>query len=281
MKTSSLSAEPVGLTRVETQPTADGPESDLVPAGVNLYRIIRQAIITLDFAPGQRLSENELSRRYQASRTPVRDALKRLEREGLVVISPRRRTTVTKLDLATFRQFLVAREALERTAAEMAAGRKQDERESLLPSVTQLAGHIEANDFDAFHAYDRRFHLQVMRVANLEHVHEVVEGLRGLTDRIRFAHMEHLASYDRNEVVRQHAEIADAVARGDINAAGLAMRTHVLSVVERVVQLAGMRSDLFSENLNRELRELEDFGRPQESRDGEGRIHAVHGRECG
>ena len=281
MKTPSLTAESGGPTGVETGPAADGPEPDLVPAGVSLYRIIRQAIITLDFAPGQRLSENELSRRYHASRTPVRDALKRLEREGLVVISPRRRTTITKLDLATFRQFLVAREALERTAAEMAAGKKQDERESLLPSVTQLAGRIEANDFDAFHAYDRQFHLQVMRIANLEHVHEVVEGLRGLTDRIRFAHMEYLASYDRNEVVRQHAEIANAIARGDVNAAGFAMRTHVLSVVERVVQLAGMRSDLFSENLNRELRELEEFGRPQEPWDDEGRIHAAQAPDLG
>ena len=242
----------VDLQRIDSEPGDAGTST-----GVNLYRSIRQLIVSLQFAPGQRLSENELSRQFHASRTPIRDALKRLEREELVVISPRRRTTVTKLDLATFRQFVVAREALERTAAEMAARKDQHEREALLPSVAQLERQIEAADVDAFHAYDRRFHLQVMRIAKLERLHEVVEGLRGLTDRIRFAHMAHLESYDRAEVVQQHGQIAEAIARGDANTAGAAMRAHILSVVERVVQLAGMRPDLFSENLAEELAQLE------------------------
>ena len=257
MKPPSLSAEGTQSPAVDRQRIELTSEDAGASTGVNLYRTFRQAIVSLQFAPGQRLSENELSRRFHASRTPVRDALKRLEREGLVVISPRRRTTVTKLDLATFRQFVIAREALERTAAEMAARQERHEREALLPSVAQLERRIDAADADAFHAYDRRFHLQVMRTANLERLHEVVEGLRGLTDRIRFAHMAHLESYDRSEVVQQHGVIAEAIARGDEERAGAAMRVHVLSVVDRVVQLAGMRPDLFSENLTAELAQLE------------------------
>ena len=257
MKPPSLSAEETKPPAIDLQRFELPPEDVGASTGVNLYRSIRQAIVSLQFEPGQRLSENELSRKFHASRTPVRDALKRLEREGLVVISPRRRTTVTKLELAAFRQFVIAREALERTAAEMAARQERQKREALLPSVTQLERQIEAADVDAFHAYDRRFHLQVMRTANLERLHDVVEGLRGLTDRIRSAHMVHLESYDRAEVVQQHGVIAEAIARGDANTAGAAMRVHVLSVVERVVQLAGMRPDLFSENLTEELAQLE------------------------
>lgn len=257
------------LPSAETEPTGIGvlpansiPESVDGLTGGNLYRSIRQAIVSLQFAPGQRMSENELSRLFHASRTPIRDALKRLEREGLVVISPRRRTTVTRLDLATFRQFVVAREALERTAAEMAARKERNRREALISSVTLLAEQIETGDADAFHACDRAFHLQVMQIANLEQVHEIVESLRGLTDRIRFAHMTYLESYDRAEVVRQHARIAEAIAMGDAGAAGAAMQTHVLSVVGRVVQLAGICPDLFSENLSEELEQLQGSLRP-------------------
>lgn len=232
-----------------------------VPTGINLYRAIRQAIVSLQFAPGQQLSENELARRFHASRTPIRDALKRLEREELVIISPRRKTTVTKLDLATFRQFVIAREALESTAAQMAARQTRPKRQSLISSATELAAHIDKSDDSAFLACDRRFHLQIMRIADMEKVHEIVESLRGLTDRIRFAHMMYLATYDRASVVRQHREIAEAIAMGDVNAAGTAMHTHILSVLERVVQLARMRPDLFSANLKDELGRLEDSWR--------------------
>ncbi len=249
-------------TGIDLPPTDAIAEPADVLTGGNLYRSIRQAIVSLKFAPGQRMSENELSRLFHASRTPIRDALKRLEREGLVVISPRRRTTVTRLDLATFRQFVFAREALERTAAEMAARKERNRREALISSVTLLAEQIETGDADAFHACDRAFHLQVMQIANLERVHEIVEGLRGLTDRIRFAHMAYLESYDREEVVHQHARIAEAIAMGDAGAAGAAMQTHVLSVIGRVVQLAGMRPDLFGENLSEELEQLHDSLRP-------------------
>ena len=233
-----------------------GREGSDLSTGAGLYSDIRRAIVSLQFAPGQQLSENELSRQFLASRTPIRDALKRLEREGLLTISPRRRTMVTRLDLAMFRQFLVAREALERTAAEMAARQKPHRRSTLLASVSELAEQIETGDVHAFHACDRRFHLQVMRLANLERVHEIVEGLRGLTDRIRFAHMAHLAEYDRAAVVRQHREIADAIAVGDAVSAGAAMQSHIHGVIGRVVQLARMRPDLFSENLDEELARL-------------------------
>lgn len=262
MKMPALPAARFKPTETGPQPKGGNPESGDVLSGGDLYQNIRQAIVSLQFAPGQRMSENELSRLFHASRTPVRDALKRLEREGLVVISPRRRTTITRLDLATFRQFVVAREALERAAAEMAARKERDQREALTSSVTLLAEQIETGDADAFHACDREFHLQVMRIANLERVHEIVESLRGLTDRIRFAHMTYLASYDRAEVVHQHTKIAEAIAMGDAGAAGAAMQTHVLSVVGRVVQLAEMRPDLFSENLSEELGQLQDSLRP-------------------
>lgn len=262
MKMPALPTAKSGPTGIDLPPTDAIPESVDVLTGGSLYRSIRQAIVSLQFAPGQRMSENELSRLFHASRTPIRDALKRLEREGLVVISPRRRTAVTRLDLATFRQFVVAREALERTAAEMAAVKERNRREALISSVTLLAQQIETGNADAFHACDRAFHLQVMQIANLEQVHEIVESLRGLTDRIRFAHMTYLESYDRAEVVHQHARIAEAIAVGDAGAAGAAMQTHVLSVIGRVVQLAGIRPDLFSENLSEELEQLQDSLRP-------------------
>ena len=98
-------------------------------SGQDIYQAIRAAIISLQFAPGQLLSENELAVRYGASRTPVRDALKILEREGLIRISSRRKTMVAPLDLSAYRQAVFARDVLESAAAKEAARlfKKDDE----------------------------------------------------------------------------------------------------------------------------------------------------------
>jgi DNA-binding GntR family transcriptional regulator len=235
-------------------------------SGEDLYQSIRLAIVSLQFAPGQLLSENELAARYKASRTPVRDALKLLEREGLVRISSRRKTMVAPLDLNAYRQAVFAREALESAAAREAALEfRRGDRRLLSENVEKQADAIRAGAVWKFDALDFAFHHSVFQIARLEALTPVVDSFRGLTDRMRTAHLTLLTKYDHSGVVEQHAGIADAIERGDADRAQLLMGRHVLSVMERVARLARERPEYFGnvsaddvERLERSLLRLAD-----------------------
>jgi GntR family transcriptional regulator, rspAB operon transcriptional repressor len=237
-------------------------------SGLDLYHSIRHAIISLQFAPGQLLSENELAGRFQTSRTPVRDALKLLEREGLVRISSRRKTMVAPLDLNAYRQAVFAREALESAAAREAALEfRKGDRKLLTENVEKQAAAIREGAVWNFDTLDFTFHHAVFQIARLEALSPVVDSFRGLTDRMRTAHLTLLTQYDHSSVVEQHAGIADAIERGDADCAPILMGKHVLSVMERVARLARERPEYFGnvpagdvERLERSLLRLSDSG---------------------
>ncbi|WP_136660910.1 GntR family transcriptional regulator [Nitratireductor sp. XY-223] len=226
----------------------------------DLYRAVRSAIVTLKFAPGQLISENELADRYQVSRTPVRAVLKSLEREGLVHVSSRRKTMVAPLDLSAYRQAVFARNVLETAAAGEAARlfKTGDER-VLTRNVAEQEQARKGDDVAALDQLDFEFHREVFQVAALEHLIPIVDSLRGHTDRMRVAHLTALARYDRFQIVGQHASIADAIETADQQRAEASMSAHIVSVLSRVALLARERPDFFGNATDDEIARLEDY----------------------
>lgn len=88
------------------------------PLGDQVYELLRAAILKHEFTPGQRLSPQELSERFQVSATPIRDALRRLESDGLIQVSPRRGTFVTKFTAQDVREMFESRRIIEQAAVE-------------------------------------------------------------------------------------------------------------------------------------------------------------------
>lgn len=225
----------------------------------DLHNVLRMAIISLRFAPGQLLSENELAERYGTSRTPIRQALKSLEREGLVRVSSRRKTMVAPLDLDAYRQAVFGREVLEVAAAREAARHFKHQDRCLSAIVTEQNKALEQGDVRHFDELDFQFHREVFTIARLEQLVPVVTSFRGLTDRMRVAHLSVLAQYDRFGVIAQHATVAEAIESGKAHLAGAAMSSHVVSVFTRVAQLARERPDFFGGVTEEAVTQLEDY----------------------
>jgi DNA-binding GntR family transcriptional regulator len=175
------------------------------------YRELEEELTTLRIPPGAILSEAQLSERFGVGRTPVREALQRLAREGLVVIMPRRGVVVSEIDVAAQLRLLEVRRELERLMVRGAARRAskpQRKRFQQLASGMDRAAR-RADDL-AFMRLDREFNLLLLEAAGNEFGAATLGMLSGLSRRFWYAHYKRAADLPRT--ARLHAAVARAIA---------------------------------------------------------------------
>jgi DNA-binding GntR family transcriptional regulator len=192
------------------------------------YRAIKDLIVSLELPPAALLDERGLAERLGVGLTPVRQALRRLEWESLVVILPRRGTLVADLNDSDLGRIYELRSVLEPQAAELAAERGTAEQRAALAGVI-AAMHAElarpTPDRRVLIGLDRDLHRQIWAMAGNEMLEQTLEWL--------FSHVLRRwnVSIARNEslgsVMQMHDEIADAIVAGDAQQARAAMTRHV------------------------------------------------------
>jgi DNA-binding GntR family transcriptional regulator len=182
------------------------------------YRIIEEAIVTLRLAPGQVLSEQMLSANYHVGRTPVREALQRLAREGLVTILPRKGILVSDLNPRQQLLLLEVRRELERLlsrgGAERATAQQRESMHAIARGMDQAA---KANDDVAFMRLDRELNQLMLEAAHNDYASRSMKLLQGLSRRFWYMHYRQAA--DLPLCARLHASQARAIAEGDKDAA--------------------------------------------------------------
>jgi DNA-binding GntR family transcriptional regulator len=220
---------------------------DAGSAADRAYRLIRQAILDLTFLPGSTLSESALVEQIGVSRTPIRQALQRLEHEQLLRIFPQRGTVVAPLDMEGFREAIFTRVALETAAAGEAARRIAAAEAAELADETQAqARAVEGGDEAAFFDLNDLFHRRLFAIGGVPNVWSVVESVKVHLDRFRAGHLTLTDPYALAPVVQEHRDIVAALARHDAEAAATLMRTHIERVVPRAELLHRRRPDLFA-----------------------------------
>jgi DNA-binding GntR family transcriptional regulator len=211
------------------------PDRQLVTDWV--YEEIRGAIVDLRLEPGAPLREAAIASQLGVSKTPVREALGRLEQEGLVEATSFKGAVVTNYSERDLQEIYELRELLEGVAVRAAATDADEETLAALRAVIeQSRAARDAGDLAALAELLGRFD-QIMfeQVANVR--------IRGLIETLR-AHLTRIGKLTEEipgrveASVEEHAAIVDAVARGDADGAERAMRVHIGSV--RGDQLAGM-----------------------------------------
>lgn len=191
------------------------------------YLVIRDKLIMLDIRPNEAIVENELAAELELGRTPVREALKRLEADRLVVSFPRRGTFATGVDVADLRHISQIRVNLEPVAARSAAeNASPDVRASLLA----LADRTEALDVENIHRdelmrWDLRAHRAIYRAAGNPHLEDVLVRYDNLATRIFCLFLDRLPTVARH--VGEHAELLRTIAGGDGDAAAQIALDHV------------------------------------------------------
>lgn len=192
---------------------------------------IRDAIATGSLPFGSRLLEAKIAREMGTSRGPVREALFRLEREGLVVRTPNRETSVVGLTEEVVRQIASLRGVLEGFAAQLAVRRLTEGEFDLLERIiAEMSSAARAGNFEALVECDYQFHEHIVRASGHPLLHETWIGLQR---RIRIYLSALNRRYgDMNAVVKGHVAILRALRRRDIKRLNCIMPDHMVEALD-------------------------------------------------
>ncbi|MEM9435271.1 MAG: GntR family transcriptional regulator [Pseudomonadota bacterium] len=198
--------------------------SEQLSHGDAAYAAILTAIRAGDYAPGDRLRETDIAKRVGLSRTPIREALRKLESDGIVEHRPRVGSVVRQLRHSEVVELYEMRLVLERTAAELAAKHAVDAQVAELEAInTSIAGSLA--DPPAAAALNQQFHQMLYRAARNRFL---LEAASSLNNALMLLGPTTLADEERiSTVCRQHQQIIDGIRASDEEAAGAAAEAHL------------------------------------------------------
>jgi DNA-binding GntR family transcriptional regulator len=202
------------------------------------YLHLREEIIRVELRPGTLLREDELRDRLGVGRTPVREAIQRLQRDGFVTIIPRRGTLVSEITITDLAAIYEVRKHLESWASRLAAQRATDDDRH---AAEQLIGELEAltaqDGYEALLALDRRIHRYIYRCTKNPFLAETLDRYHNLSLRILHVAMKRYPTLtpSLHDVVHQQRTVLDAVCRGDGDTAERVAIAHI-STFERAIR---------------------------------------------
>jgi DNA-binding GntR family transcriptional regulator len=206
------------------------------------YGLLKKEIASGIMGPGSRVRENEIAERLGISRTPVREALRRLEAEGLIVHLPHQGAVIAELDHQAVIELYDMRETLEGTAARYAA---RHASEAEIQDLAELVESEQDNvgDYNALAQLNKAFHASLYRAG---HNRYLLKALLSLSDAMILLGGTTLAIPDRFAVAHaEHLEIVKAIAGRDPDRAEIAARTHIRNAQRARLKL--LRARLVSE----------------------------------
>ncbi len=225
---------------------SDAGRTSHVPASARLYQEIRRRIVSLELPPDTTLSRAELADAFGVSQSPVREAILRLEQDGLVVSYPQSRTVVTRIGIARIREEHFLRTAVEcdvaRRLAEIGEPATIVKVKGLVKMQEALADDIE--QVALFKQLDEAFHEALFEGVGQSNLHQHVTARCGNLARLRSLDLprrEKLAS-----VLSGHRAVVEAIEAGDSDGAAAAMRRHLSGSIERLPQIVEANPDLFA-----------------------------------
>lgn len=185
--------------------------NDYKPLRDVIFDTLRQAIIVGELKPGERLMEVQLAEKMGVSRTPVREAIRKLELEGLVSMLPRKGAHVAELSVKDIMDVLEVRATLDGLATALAAQNiKDDELKELKNVLQQLVNYIEKENLQGSIKKDVEFHEIIYRCSRNDKLIQIVSNLREQVHRFRVIYMKDYIS--PKELIREHMDIYDAIA---------------------------------------------------------------------
>lgn len=187
---------------------------------------IRQAIIDGTFSPGERLMEIQLADEMGVSRTPVREAIRKLELEGFVVMIPRRGTYVADISIRDITEIYEIRTCLDVLSAGLAAERITDEElEALNRLLVEIGQYIAENNMEKIVEADTAFHDILYQASRNERLRSIINNLREQLTGIRGRSMSYPGRLV--ETMDEHRALVDSIATRDVERAQNAARVHI------------------------------------------------------
>lgn len=196
------------------------------------YRAIRDMLVTLQIRPGEPLQEEQLTRQLDLGRTPVREAIKRLESERLVLIYPRRGTFATEVNIMDLALISDVRLRLEPHAALRAAQRATDRDRAVLAQLLHELPPARDADSEQLMRLDMRVHRTVYRCTHNEYLESPLLQYHNLATRIWCLFVDRLSGV--REHVAEHEPLLQAIIDGDGDRAAQLAADHVAGFEQAV-----------------------------------------------
>ena len=187
---------------------------------------LRDAVRRGVLKPGERLMEIQLAEELGVSRTPVREAIRKLEMEGYVIMMPRRGTYIADLSIRDVNEVFEIRTSLESLASGLAAERiTEEELEKLQRLLVEIGAHIKNGDMESIVRTDTEFHDLLYQASRNTRLVGIISNLREQLTRFRTTSMSFPGRL--KATLEEHRKIVEAIAQGDEKAARKAAEHHM------------------------------------------------------
>ena len=207
---------------------------EYLPLREVVFKTLRNAIVHGEFEPGERLMEVTLAKRLGVSRTPVREAMRMLELEGLVVMIPRRGAEVARITAKDLSDALEIRVALEDLAAGLACKRIDDDGRARLRQVCDdFKRAVNSKVIPEIVDADVAFHNAILDVTYYQRLINMAQSLREQVYRYRVEYVKDLSYHDK--LVAEHEALMNAILDGDVDKAKEITRKHIYDQEQIVI----------------------------------------------
>jgi DNA-binding GntR family transcriptional regulator len=207
-------------------------ESLRVRLSEKAYRLIKQKVVTLELPPSAVIDEQVLMQELDLGRTPIREALQRLDSEGLVNIVPRRGTFVSDISITDLQAIFELRTVLEGFCARLAAQRITPNQIEKMEAVLRDLERVHGGDHPTLMGLDQRFHRLLYTAADNEFLTATLDRLYDLSLRLW-----HLVLNDLEGVrhsIEQNGRVIDALREGDGAEAEAFMQEHIVEFQRKI-----------------------------------------------
>jgi DNA-binding GntR family transcriptional regulator len=239
-----MSSSPIILRHAANR-SADRLDRDR-QAAPQVFERLRKLITSLALPPGSPLSRTTLAEQFGVSSTPIRDALMRLEEEGLVEVFPQYATVVSRIDVGLAQQAHFLRQALELEIVKMLALQHGDALVAQLNGTISLQQRFaKAGDFEKFMAADNDFHAQLYAATGNQDLWDLVRSRSGHIDRLRRLHLP--SPGKAQDIVRHHKLIVTAISSSQPDDAQRHLRKHLSGTLGYLAEIRARFPEYLSE----------------------------------
>lgn len=199
---------------------------EFLPLRDVVFNTLRQAILTGELKPGERLMEIHLANRLGVSRTPIREAIRKLELEGLVTMIPRRGAEVSQITEKSMNDVLEVRRALDALCVELACERITDEElDNLNKACSDFEQAVKTRDIKRIAEADVDLHDIIVRATGNQRLIQLVHNLSEQMYRYRFEYIKDFSQHER--LIEEHRIIYKSIVKKDKETASREARIHI------------------------------------------------------
>lgn len=207
--------------------------NDFLPLRDVVFNTLRQAILRGELQPGERLLEIHLADKLGVSRTPIREAIRKLELEGLVFMIPRKGAVVAEITEKSLRDVLEVRRALEELAMKLACEKILDEEiEELKVAAKEFEDALKTGDVTVYAEADVKFHDIIYRTTDNQRLIQLLYNLREQMYRYRVEYLKRDDSHDT--LLAEHQYIIETLEKRNADEAIKAICAHIDNQVTAV-----------------------------------------------